>query len=180
MNAWRAGRVASRCRLRARAGVGSLGDLMVTASDVPAVGGCPRCRACGRACRSCQQRRRRAWLLVELDGLTVEQAAARMSLSPARLRDLLEAERDRHDLKRFKLDSIPTARVREFIAGAIARDGELDRAEIAARMEMRQSDFDRMFGFAARRGHMQARVGIPAASRLAIALGRAPNELEGC
>ena len=82
------------------------------ASD-PRRSGCPRCADGGR-CRSCAQRRKHAWRLVEQRGLSYERAAARMRLTPGQVRLLVFRERDHQELKRFKLDLIPTERVRAF------------------------------------------------------------------
>jgi len=104
-----------------------------------------------------------------------------MNLPAGVVRRLVSAERDRQELQRFKLDSIPTARAREFLEQEMTRNAGLTRAEVAQRMNMRQADFDRQFGYAeSKQGRLQQRVGIPAASRLALALGRAPRELDGC
>jgi hypothetical protein len=129
------------------------------------------------------QRRHRAWRLVDREGRTLEQAAAIMSLPVAQVAMLVRHERDRLDLARYRINSIPTARVRAFLRQEMQRDPTLTRAEIAHRMNMRQIDFDHQFGYAdAKRanGATQQRVGVPLASSLALALGRAPHELEGC
>ena len=76
--------------------------------------GCSRC-ADGGTCRSCAQRRKQAWRLVEQRGLSYGRAAARMRLTPAQVRLLVFRERDHQDLQRFKLDLIPTERVRALI-----------------------------------------------------------------
>jgi hypothetical protein len=94
---------------------------------------------------------------------------------------LVEDERDRLELEKYRLDSIPVARARAFLERELARDPGLTRAEVAHRMGVRQADFDRAFGYApAKHGALQTRVGIATASRLVRALGRAPYELEGC
>jgi hypothetical protein len=63
----------------------------------------------------------------------------------------------------------------------MAREPELTRAEVARRMDLRQADFDRQLGYTpGKGGKAQQRIGIPAASRLTLALGRDPHELEGC
>ena len=106
-----------------------------------------------------------------------------MGLSAARVRMLLAHERDRLALVEYRLDSIPTERARSLLDREMARDPTLTRAEIAHRMNMDQADLDRQLGYAKakkRNGAKQTRVGIPLASRLTLALGRAPNELEGC
>lgn len=151
----------------------------------PAVGdpprsGCSRC-ADGGTCRSCAQRRKHAWRLVEERGLSYELAAARMRLTPAQVRLLVLRERDHQELQRFKLDLIPTERVRALIDGELARDPFLSRAELAVWMEMPQIELDRRVGYAqCKDGRRQRRIGIELASRIVIALGRAPMDLDGC
>lgn len=147
------------------------------------VGECPRCVELGRTCPACVQRRYRAWRLVDVEGMSEAGAAARMGLTAAAVRALVAHERDRRDVHRFKLDSIPTARVRAFLERELGREPELTRAEVARRMEIDPADFDRQLGYAPaknRSGATQERVGIPLASRLTLALGRDPHELEGC
>jgi hypothetical protein len=142
--------------------------------------GCARC-AYGGSCRSCAQRRRHAWRLVEQRGLSYERAAERMRLTPAQVRLLVFRERDYQDLKRFRLDLIPTARVRALIDRELERDPFLSRAELAVWMEMPQIELDRRVGYALDKdGRRQRRIGIELASRIVIALGRAPVDLEGC
>ena len=151
----------------------------------PAVGDPPRsvCSRCadGGTCRSCAQRRKHAWRLVEERGLSYELAAARMRLTPAQVRLLVLRERDHQDLQRFKLDLIPTERVRALIDRELERDPFLSRAELAVWMEMPQIELDRRVGYApCRDGRRQRRIGIELASRIVIALGRAPMDLDGC
>ncbi len=142
---------------------------------------CPRCNQLGRTCASCTQRRRIAWRLVDQQGHTIEQAAATLDLPPAQVSELVNQERDRQELERYRLDSIPVMRARTFLEHELARTPELTRAEVAHRMGIHRADFDRAFGYApAKHGAMQTRVGIATASRLVRALGRAPYELEGC
>ena len=142
--------------------------------------GCPRC-ADGGTCRSCAQRRKHAWRLVEERGLSYELAAARMRLTPAQVRLLVFRERDHQDLQRFKLDLIPTERVRAVIDRELERDPFLSRAELAVWMDMPQIELDRRVGYApGKDGRRQRRIGIELASRIVIALGRAPMDLDGC
>jgi hypothetical protein len=118
---------------------------------------------------------------VDIDGLAFEAAARRMRLAPSRLRALVEQERDYQDLKRYRLNLIPTERVRVFLEDELARNPELTRAELAHYLGMEQIDLDRQLGYQpAKNGRPQRRIGVAAASRLVIALGRAPYELEGC
>ncbi|MGH2945509.1 MAG: hypothetical protein ACRDPC_04490 [Solirubrobacteraceae bacterium] len=120
---------------------------------------------------------------MDRQGDTVEQAAGKMNLPPARVRALVQDERDRRELAAYRVDSIPVARVRAFLERELDRDPSLSRAEVAHRMGMHQSDFDRAFGFAPAKGRggvPQDNVRISTATRLARALGRAPVEIEGC
>jgi hypothetical protein len=144
---------------------------------------CARCEDTGRTCNACVQRRHRAWRLVDRDGRTIDEAAAVMRVPTATVRVLVEHERDRLELAAYRINSIPTARARAFLELEMERDPSLTRAEVAYRMNMNQADFDRQLGYAAAKktnGAKQQRVGIPLASNLTLALGRAPHELEGC
>ena len=104
-----------------------------------------------------------------------------MHLTPARVRLLVAQERDRQDLERYRLNMISTERVRTFLEHEIERTPGLNRAEIAHYLDMKQIDLDRQLGYEpGKNGRRQRKVGIEAASRLVIALGRAPHELDGC
>ena len=110
-----------------------------------------------------------------------QQAAKRMRLTHGRVRLLAAQERDYQDLKRYKLDLLSTERVRAFVERELERNPELTRAELARYLDMQQIDLDRQLGYEpAKNGHKQRYIGIPAASTLVIALGRAPHELDGC
>jgi hypothetical protein len=127
------------------------------------------------------QRRRRAWSLVRERGETIETAAAIMELAAERVRELVAEEDDRRELQGFKCDSIPVQQTQTAIADALARDPYLTVGEIAHWLEMPQADFERAFLGKAKAGRPpKRRVNISSASRLMIALGRAPNELPGC
>ena len=141
-----------------------------------AVSRCARCEDTGRTCNACVQRRHRAWKLVDRDGRTIDEAAA--VLPPAR-RHRARAGRARARPARvadYRINSIPTARARAFLEREMERDPSLTRAEVAHRMNMSPADFDRQLGYAAAKrtnGAKQQRVGIPLASNLTLALGRA-------
>ncbi len=156
----RTGAPQRRHRLRA-SGVAATAAHAATSSAAPAR---PAPRVAGRPAE--QQRQ------------TIEQAAATLNTPPARIRALVDQERDRRELEKYRLDNIPVTRAREFLEHELAREPGLTRAEVAHRMGIHRADFDRAFGYApAKHGAMQTRVGIATASR---ALGRAPYELEGC
>ena len=142
-------------------------------------GTCTACAAIERTCPSCVQRRRRAWLLVSEEGATVETAAGIMRMSPARVRELAAHEADRRELRSLRCDSIPVGLTRSAVEDALARDPDLTIGEIAHWLDMRQADFERAFLGKTRDGRRK-RVSVSSASRLMIALGRAPNELPGC
>lgn len=134
-----------------------------------------------RTCRSCTQRRLHVWRLVDVHGLSCEEAAARVGLPVRRVRVLVAHERDRQELELFRLDAIPTVRVRAFLRRELERDPELTKAELAHRLGVHQADLSRQLGYEpTKNGQRQRRVGIRSASRLLIALGRAPHELDGC
>lgn len=141
---------------------------------------CPRCIASGRTCPSCVQRRRHAWSLLYERGETLESAAAIMGLEPGGVRELVQEETDRRELERFRCDSIPVQRTREAVAEALARDPHLTIGEVARWLDMQQADFERAFLGKSKTGRPKKRVNVSTASRLMIALGRAPNELPGC
>jgi hypothetical protein len=103
-----------------------------------------------------------------------------MKLPARRVRELVAEEADRRELKAFKCDSIPVALTKTVIADELARDPNLTVGDIAHWLEMRQIDFERAFLGKATRGRAKARVNVASASRLMLALGRAPNELPGC
>jgi hypothetical protein len=126
-----------------------------------------------QTCRSCTQRRLYVCRLVHVDGLTYAEAAERAGLTARRVRVLVSHECDRRELEQFKLDSIATARVRAFLERELERNPELTRAELAHRLCVQQADLDRQLGYEpTRSGERQRRIGIPAASRLVIALAQ--------
>jgi hypothetical protein len=126
------------------------------------------------------QRRRYAWSLVNERGETFETAARIMMLAPERVRQLVKQEVDRRELDRFKCDSIPVDLTRTVIAEALAYDPDLTISRIASWLDMCQSDFERSFLGKSKDARPKRRVNVSSASRLMIALGRAPNELPGC
>ena len=103
-----------------------------------------------------------------------------MELDSELVRQLVDAETDRRELRSLRCDSIPVRRTQSVIAEALARDPDLRIADIACWLEMHQADFERAFLGRGRTGSVKRRVTVMNASRLMIALGRAPNELEGC
>ena len=153
----------------------------LSAGDVAdATGACARCAKTGRTCPSCVQRRRFAWSLVIERKESLQTAARILGLEQGRVQELVGAEQDRRELRRLRCDSIPVDRTQAAIADALARDPERTIADIAGWLEMQQADFERAFLGKGRDGRAKRRVTVANASRLMIALGRAPNELEGC
>jgi hypothetical protein len=146
-----------------------------------ATGACARCVETGRTCPSCVQRRRFAWSLVMERKESLQTAASILGLEQSRVQELVAAEQDRRELRSLRSDSIPVDRTRAAIADALARDPDRTIADIAGWLEMQQADFERAFlGKGRNGGRAKRRVNVTNASRLMIALGRAPNELEGC
>ena len=127
------------------------------------------------------QQRKRAWRLVDVEGLSCEQAAARMRLSQARVGVLVAQERDRLELKRYRKNFVAVASAREILDQELARNPELTLAEVSHWVGVSQINLERQLGYAPKQnGQLQRRIGIAAASRLMLALGRAPRELDGC
>ena len=141
---------------------------------------CSRCREIGRTCPSCVQRRRRAWCLVNEQGASLDSAGTIMQLEPDRVQELVAEESARRELQDLRCDSIPVQLTRAMIEEALARDPDLTIGRIAGWLEMYQSDFERAYIGKSRQGRPRRRVNVSSASRLMIALGRAPNELPGC
>ncbi len=141
---------------------------------------CPRCVETDRTCASCVQRRRYAWSLVTERGETFEAAGRIMELEPDQVHELVAEESDRRELNSLRCNSIPVQRTQSVIAEALARDPDLTLGEIAHWLDMCQADFERAFLGKSRNGRAKRQVNVGNASRLMIALGHAPNELEGC
>jgi hypothetical protein len=142
-----------------------------------------RCRACWEGddtCPACVQRGAYA-LRVIGDGHGIAEAARRLRLPQEHVEDLVAQARDRRDVRSF--DQRPLlADAQWFVAYELARDPELTRAEIAHRMKppMHRADFDRALGYAGTRGRPRRFISVTMGSRLMLALGRAPRELDGC
>jgi hypothetical protein len=126
------------------------------------------------------QRRRFAWSVVIERKESLQTAARILGLEQSRVQELVAAEQDRRELRSLQCDSIPVDRTRAAIAEALARDPDRTIADIAGWLEMQQADFERAFLGKGRNGRAKRRVTVANASRLMVALGRAPNELEGC
>jgi hypothetical protein len=126
------------------------------------------------------QRRRRAWCLVNEQCASLDSAAAIMHLEPDRVEELVAEESARRELQDLRCDSIPVQLTRAVIAEAVTRDSGLTIGRIASWLEMRQSDFEHAYLGKSKDGRPKGRVSVSSASRLMIALGRAPNELPGC
>jgi hypothetical protein len=113
------------------------------------------------------------------EGLGERIVARRMGLTTGQVRLLVAQEEDHRELKAFKRDSIDTAAVRAFVDKTL--EPGVTRGELAHWLNMEQIDLDRQLGYTAgKNGKIQRRVQIPTASRVVIALGRAPYELDGC
>jgi hypothetical protein len=115
------------------------------------------------------------------EGLAEAEAAEKMGLTAAQVLLLVDQERDHRELKAFRQNWVDTAAVRAFVDQQLDRDPELSRSLVAHWLNMQQIDFDRQLGYEpGKDGRVKGRIGIPAASRVVIALGRAPHELAGC
>lgn len=103
-----------------------------------------------------------------------------MRLAPERVRALVQEEGCRRELDILRRGSIPVELTRSVVEQALARDPNLTIADMARWLEMAQADFERAFIGKSKTGRPKRRVNVSSASRLMIALGRAPNELPGC
>jgi hypothetical protein len=113
--------------------------------------------------------------------LSYEEAAERMRLTPGRVRLLVAQERDRKDLEQYKIKMIEAELVRAFLQRELERNPDLTKAKVASYLDMKEIDLDVQLGYKpGNNGRPQRKVGVEAASRLVIALGRAPHELHGC
>ena len=142
---------------------------------------CCEGRGDGRGtCASCGQRRGRVWKLVVVNGMSHEEAAERMELTPEGVRRLIHLEADRRDLKRHKCNQIECEQLSAFVVHALEHDG-LSITELAHFLDMALVDLKRQLGMLPRKnGRTQRHVDVATASRIVVALGRAPHELEGC
>ncbi len=131
-------------------------------------------------CRSCARRRRHAWKLVTVEGLSVEDAAGRMGLTAGRVRVLVGQEEERRDLQQYRANQIPVERVRSLVEREMALDPQFTRAHLAHYLRVHQIDVDRQLGYTTGPGgRTQRYMSLQAASRVAIALGHAPREVDG-
>ena len=103
-----------------------------------------------------------------------------MGLPPQMVRVLVAEETHRRELNSLRCDSIPVELTRPAITETLRRDPNLTIANIACWLDTQQPDFERAYMGKSRPGTTQAEGNVSTASRLMIALGRAPNELPGC
>jgi len=103
-----------------------------------------------------------------------------MGLAPNRVQELVAEEAARRALEDFRCETIPVQLTRAVIDEALAADPDLTVGRIAGWLEMPQSDFERAYLGRSKDGRPKRRVNVSTASRLMIALGRAPNDLPGC
>jgi len=144
---------------------------------------CPACQAGEGMCPSCVARGAYLLGLVER-GMDLAQAAARHRLTLAQAGVLIDHARDRSGLRALRGVRPSTADARGWIEWALAHEPGLTRAAIARRMApaMHPAEFDRTFGYAPRKhdGRRAQWVSVSMGSRLMLAIGRAPHELQGC
>jgi hypothetical protein len=147
----------------------------------PADGWCQACWDGDGTCPSCQRFGAYALWAIENTWRDIVDVARRRRLPLARVEFLVAQARDRRERREY--DTRPLlADAQWFIAYALAHDPELTRAEIAHRMkpDMHPADFDRTFGYARTGGCPRRCVSVLMGTRLMLALGRDPYELDGC
>ena len=167
-----------------------LGEMVVGERVDPAV--CDWCiRNPNRPCPACNARRRRAVRLVEGDGLSVEQTAARMGLPVGRVERLLEEEADRRVLAQLRRTHVENAPLLALYRRRCRVDPGLTVSELARRVGSSTIQVERWLGLRPtapktdRRGRVYpsrtlTRIGVEVAGRLVRAMGYAPCEIEGC
>jgi predicted transcriptional regulator len=144
-----------------------------------------------RACPACNARRQRAVRLTERDGLRVDEVAARMGLTHARVERLLEEEADRRALAALRRDRVENAPLRRLLRQRQLHDSHLTPAELARRLGTSPIQVERWLGLsptavkAARSGRVYpgrilTAISVETAGRLVRAMGYAPCEIDGC
>jgi transposase-like protein len=144
-----------------------------------------------RPCPACNARRRRAVRLVEGNGLTVEEAAARMDLPVGRVERLLEEEADRRVLARFRQTHVENGPLLGLFRSRRLLDPTMTLSEIARRVGTSAIQVERWLGLQPTApkidrqgriypGRVLTTISVENAGRLARAMGYAPCEIEGC
>ena len=82
-----------------------------------------------------------AWTLVHTTELSVEQAAARMKLTPGAVRRFVALHDDWLELQSFRRNSIPAQTALAMLYAEQRRQPGLKRAEVARRMKMPQANW---------------------------------------
>jgi hypothetical protein len=94
-------------------------------------------------------RGRHALKLTEQQGLTVEQAAAKMGLTVGKVRRLIESELDRRDLANYRCDKVPVEEIQRLVGEREAVDPTLNHAKIARLANFKSRiHFERALGYA--------------------------------
>ena len=117
------------------------------------------------------------------DGVSLEQAAARMRLTVRQVQRFVALHDDWLELRSLRRNTTSAQAALAMLYTEQRRQPGLSRAEVARRMGKAQTDLDRMLGLASAKGSAdpaKRRINIVTASALARALGRAPHELDGC
>jgi len=144
-----------------------------------------------RPCPACNARRRRAVRLVEVTGLSVEEAAREMRLPVTRVERLLEAEADRRALVQHRQTHVANAPLRKRFLARRGSDPSFTVAAVARRLGTSPIQVERWLGLQPTASKTDSRgrtypsrtlttIGVETAGRLARAMGYAPCEVEGC
>ena len=104
-----------------------------------------------------------------------------MQLTPGRVRVLVAQQRDKREVAKHRCNQIECTALGAFVKHELARNPDLSVAELAHFLDVRQLDLERQLGYKpGKNGKFQRHVDVATASRIVIALGRAPHELDGC
>lgn len=133
-------------------------------------------------CPECERARRQAVRLRDDQGLCLPEIATRLGASEPRAGRLLEEADQALDLQRFKLDTVPVATLRAVFERRNSEDPSLTEASIARAAKIHRIDLRRALGRSAPKNRptaTQQQVTVALASKVVVALGIAPHEIEG-
>jgi hypothetical protein len=144
-----------------------------------------------RPCPACNARRRRVVRLVEGEGLSVAETAARMRLPVGRVERLLEEEADRRTVAQFRQSHVENATLRERLRERQLVDPTMTVSELALRIGTSPIQVERWLGLRPTApktdsrgrtypGRILKTISVENAGRLARAMGYAPRDIEGC
>lgn len=141
-------------------------------------------------CVACTHKGRHALALIKEHGLSVQETAASMRVTVARVRRLIEREQDRRELASYRCDAVPVGEIQRLLEQRCDEDPTLTHAKVARMAQSRsRTHFERVLGYAPHSAttkagrHYPARysttIDVHAAGVIVRALGIAPHEVSG-